>query len=236
MVLIVDQGLDDLDYIDFFTLAEFLQPFSQLEFVAVDGFLDEFLPFAVVGPFDIELLFDFRVAILNIFFVRIDLSQDDVDIRFDGVEKLLVGMALDELVEIGVYFEEVDLFASKVVELFHVDISLFTHDEQSDPVVGIDVEEVIDVGSHKLEDEHDVVTTIQVKLGISLNCQIDVLLLFIFLNHVCCVIDSDRHLSFFFEEVERLLIESFLLLRIHQILIDLHIFLIEVLILLEADL
>jgi hypothetical protein len=168
MVLIVYQSLDDFDYIDFFTFAQFFESFSQLKFVAVNGFLNKLLPFVVVSPLDIEFLFDFCIAILNIFFVGIDLSQYYVNIRFDCIEKFFIGMALDELVEIRVYFKEVNLFASKVVELFHVDIGLFANNEQSDSVVGIDVEEIIDVWSHKLKDEHNIVTAIQVKFGIFL--------------------------------------------------------------------
>lgn len=49
-------------------------------------------------------------------------------------------------------------------------VCLFAEDEQSDAMVGLDVVEVVDVWGDELEDEHDVVPSVQVHLLVSLNC------------------------------------------------------------------
>jgi len=48
-------------------------------------------------------------------------------------------------------------------------------------VVGFDCVEVVDVGSHKFKDEHDIVSLIQVDLFVFLDCLCDFFLFFVLL-------------------------------------------------------
>lgn len=43
------------------------------------------------------------------------------------------------------------------MKLSHLMVSLFAENEESDLMVGIDIEKVVDVRSYKLEDEHDII-------------------------------------------------------------------------------
>jgi hypothetical protein len=43
------------------------------------------------------------------------------------------------------------------VEVFHVVVGLFADDEQSDGVVGVEVDEVVNIRGYVFEDKHDVV-------------------------------------------------------------------------------
>jgi hypothetical protein len=49
-------------------------------------------------------------------------------------------------------------------------IRLFADYEQSDAVVRINVVEVVDVGSDELENEHDVVSSVKIKLLVFFQC------------------------------------------------------------------
>lgn len=67
-------------------------------------------------------------------------------------------------------------------------VSFFADDKEGDSMIGLDGEEGVDVGSDILEDEHDVVSMIQVNFFIVLHGLCNFLFLFVFLQellHVC---------------------------------------------------
>ena len=65
-----------------------------------------------------------------------------------------------------------------MVEVFHLVVCFFAEEEESDAVIGFDVEDVEDVRGHKFKYKHYVVTFVQVQLLVLLNRQRYLLLLF----------------------------------------------------------
>ena len=53
---------------------------------------------------------------------------------------------------------------------FHLMVSLFAEDEESDLVIGVDVVNAVDVWCYKFEDKHDVVSFIEILFLVLLNC------------------------------------------------------------------
>jgi hypothetical protein len=74
-----------------------------------------------------------------------------------------------ELFEVFSQFEKIPLIAHKVHKTLDVMVCFFGQNEEGDSVVGSDIIKIIDVGSHELENEHDVVSLIEVGLLVFLN-------------------------------------------------------------------
>lgn len=104
-------------------------------------------------------------------------------------------------------------------------VCLLADDEESDAVIGIDVEEAINIRRHVFEDEHDIVTFVQVLFLVLFSCKGDPLLFFILL-HQFLQIDWLLLLDHF-DRLQLLLLVC-VSLRIDEVLIDLHVSLVEV--------
>lgn len=118
---------------------------------------------------DIEFCFYFFRTVGNIELVAVDLGEDEVYVGHGGLDEGLILAALGELVEMGSQFHEVGFGFDMLVEGSHLMICLFAEDEESDLVVGLDVHEVVDVGGDELEDEHDVVSFVEVQFFVPLD-------------------------------------------------------------------
>ena len=101
MFLVVAEGFDDLEEVQFFCAFDGVQAFSELELVGGDGFVDEVFPAFVVDDFYVVFLFDVCTAVLNVFLVGVNLCQDEFDVRLGGLKEGVVLVTLDELVKVG---------------------------------------------------------------------------------------------------------------------------------------
>lgn len=221
----VDERLDDLDEVPLFTSLEAVDALTQLKLVSVDGLLHEGLPVAVVNFLDVELSLHFCAAILDILLVGEYLSSDELQVPLDDVLNLFVLGICGEFLEVWIKFEEIGLGGDIGKEFLHIVVCLLADDEESDAVIGIDVEEAINIRRHVFEDEHDIVTFVQVLFLVLFCCKSDPLLLFILL-HQFLQIDWLLFLDHF-DRLELLLLVC-VSLRIDEVLIDLHISFVEV--------
>lgn len=221
----VDQRLNDLDQIPLLTSLEAIDALTQLELVAIDGLLDKGLPVAVVNLLDIELSLHLCAAVLNILLVGEYLSSDELQVSPYDVLNLFVLGICGEFLEVGIEFEEVGLRGDIGKEFLHVMVCLFADDEESDAVIGVDVEKTIDVGRHVFEDEHDVVTLVEVLLFVLFGGKSNPLLLLILLHQFLQI-----HWFLLLDHLDRL--ELLLLvgvpLSINEVLVDLHVSFVEV--------
>ena len=111
-------------------------------------------------------------------------------------------------------------------------IGLFANDEERDTVISLDVVKVVDVGSDKLEDEHNIVSSVQINLLVSLNRLANLLFFLIFLKKLLhinfsCRLGNDLFLAFSLLHLP--------LLGIDIVIIYLDVFFIELLIVFEVD-
>lgn len=109
-------------------------------------------------------------------------------------------------------------------------VGLLADDEEGDFVVGLDLGELIDVGRDELEDEHDVVAPVQVELLVLLQRVVDFLLLLVLLQQPRHVVRLYR-LGLLDHGLVRTLLLLDLPLDVHEVLVDLHALLVEVLVL-----
>ena len=140
-----------------------------MELICIYGLVYEVVPVLVVNDIKLKFLFDFFTAELNVFLVAGHLGHDDFDVASKGVDQGLILGAFGELVEVGSKFEEIGLGLDVVMKSFHLMVSLFAKDEESDFVVGVNVVNAVDVRRYKLEDEHDVVSFVEVLLLVLLD-------------------------------------------------------------------
>lgn len=87
-----------------------------------------------------------------------------------------------ELLEVFSQFEKIPLIADKVHKTLHVMVCFFGQNEESDSMVGSDIIKVINVGSYELENEHDIVSLIEIGLLVFLNELHYFFLLLVFYN------------------------------------------------------
>lgn len=104
-------------------------------------------------------------------------------------------------------------------------VGLLADNEERDEVVGVDVVEVEDVGSHVFEDKHYVVSLIQVDLLISLDSVGDFLTLLVHLLHLLEIL---RDLLFHLLDLLHWPLLVGVSLGIDQILINLQLSLVKV--------
>ena len=67
---------------------------------------------------------------------------------------------VSKFIEVAIEFHEVCLVPYVVVECLHLLVGLFADDEESYAMVGIDICEIVDIGSHIFEDKHDIISSI----------------------------------------------------------------------------
>jgi len=81
-------------------------------------------------------------------------------------------------------FEKIPLIADKVHKALHIVICFFGQNEESDSVIGSYIIKVVDIGSHKLENEHNVISLIEIDLLVFLNNLHYFFLLLVFFNQI----------------------------------------------------
>ncbi len=153
-----------------------------MELIAIDGITHKVLPVVAIDLLDIKLPLHFSRAVLDVFLICANLGQNHLQVSPSNFLNLTVLGTIGELCEVGIEFEYVIPAAYVSIEAFHVVVGLFGDDEEGDAVVGVDVVEGVDEGSDVLEDEHDVVATVQVQLLVTLQGCCYLLLLLVLLT------------------------------------------------------
>ena len=137
-------------------------------------------------------------------------------------------MALCELTKVLVQFHEICSLLYVVMEGLHLVVGLFAEDEQCYLVVGVDVVYAVDVGGHEFEDEHYVVTSVQVQLFIPLDSLLHLPFLFgLFLHFLYFC---------FFCHIDVLEFAHFAVDCVHQVGLYFDFSLVELFVLFEVDL
>jgi hypothetical protein len=184
VLLEVDERLDHLDQVLLLRAFETANAIAELELVAGDGLLDKGLPVVVVDLVKVKLSLNLATAVLDILFVGEELRHDEFNVSSGNLLNFLVLGVAGELIEVESKFHEIRFAFDVVAELFHIMIGLLADDEECNSVVGVDIVEAVDVGGDVFEDEHDVVSAVEVELLVFFNVLGYLLLLLVLLHQL----------------------------------------------------
>lgn len=185
------------------------QRLPQLIFIRLDCLLYEITPIRIGNILNVKLIPNFFATVLNVLSVRPQLSPDHFQIRVDDFQDGLVLLTLCKFSEVLFQFEEIPLVADQMYKTFHVVVCLFAEYEHSDVMVCSDVQKVGDVGRHEFEDEHDVISFVQVGFLVLLNSLVYFLFFLVLLDQLLHVHFWCRYYNFFY---------AFLSLKFYRIL------------------
>lgn len=89
-----------------------------------------------------------------------------------------------KLVKIRIEFHEIYFILDVIIKSFHFQVCFFADDEKSNSMISIDIGEVIDIWGDIFEDKHNIISSIQINLLISLYCSFNFLFFLIFLHQL----------------------------------------------------